>query len=326
MLKVGSLFSGIGGICLGFQQAGCEIVFANEFDKNACKTYRLNHPNVNLIEKDIKLIDASTLPDIDILVGGFPCQSYSLSGKKLGLKDDRGQLFFDVVRILKEKKPKAFMLENVKNLLAVNAGEDFKTIKSELEALGYTVIYDVLSGDTHGNTPQGRERIFILGFLDQNCAKSFIFPSKVPLTTTLADIIKRDVKVADKYYYKSGTQYYDMINNAIVNDNIYQMRRVYMRENKSGVCPTLTANMGCGGHNVPVIRDNFGIRKLTPRECLLLQGFPIDFKVDLADVHIYKQAGNAVVVPLIKRIAESMIIALTSSITSVQFEEIKFIE
>lgn len=326
MLKVGSLFSGIGGICLGFQQAGCEIVFANEFDKNACKTYRLNHPNVNLIEKDIKLIDASTLPDIDILVGGFPCQSYSLSGKKLGLKDDRGQLFFDVVRILKEKKPKAFMLENVKNLLAVNAGEDFKTIKSELEALGYTVIYDVLSGDTHGNTPQGRERIFILGFLGQNCAKSFIFPSKVPLTTTLADIIKRDVKVADKYYYKSGTQYYDMINNAIVNDNIYQMRRVYMRENKSGVCPTLTANMGCGGHNVPVIRDNFGIRKLTPRECLLLQGFPIDFKVDLADVHIYKQAGNAVVVPLIKRIAESMIIALTSSITSVQIEEIKFIE
>ena len=326
MLKVGSLFSGIGGICLGFQQAGCEIVFANEFDKNACKTYRLNHPNVNLIEKDIKLIDASTLPDIDILVGGFPCQSYSLSGKKLGLKDDRGQLFFDVVRILKEKKPKAFMLENVKNLLAVNAGEDFKTIKSELETLGYTVIYDVLGGDTHGNTPQGRERIFILGFLGQNCAKSFIFPSKVPLTTTLADIIKRDVKVADKYYYKSGTQYYDMINNAIVNDNIYQMRRVYMRENKSGVCPTLTANMGCGGHNVPVIRDNFGIRKLTPRECLLLQGFPIDFKVDLADVHIYKQAGNAVVVPLIKRIAESMIIALTSSITSVQIEEIKFIE
>lgn len=326
MLKVGSLFSGIGGICLGFQQAGCEIVFANEFDKNACKTYKLNHPNVNLIEKDIKLIDASTLPDIDILVGGFPCQSYSLSGKKLGLKDDRGQLFFDVVRILKEKKPKAFMLENVKNLLAVNSGEDFKTIKSELEALGYTVIYDVLSGDTHGNTPQGRERIFILGFLDQNCAKSFIFPSKVPLTTTLADIIKRDVKVADKYYYKSGTQYYDMINDAIVNDNIYQMRRVYMRENKSGVCPTLTANMGCGGHNVPVIRDNFGIRKLTPRECLLLQGFPIDFKIDLADVHIYKQAGNAVVVPLIKRIAESMIIALTSSITSVQIEEIKFIE
>lgn len=326
MLKVGSLFSGIGGICLGFQQAGCEIVFANEFDKNACKTYKLNHPNINLIEKDIKLIDASTLPDIDILVGGFPCQSYSLSGKKLGLKDDRGQLFFDVVRILKEKKPKAFMLENVKNLLAVNSGEDFKTIKSELEALGYTVIYDVLSGDTHGNTPQGRERIFILGFLEQNRAKSFIFPSKMPLTTTLADIIKRDVKVADKYYYKSGTQYYDMINNAITNDNIYQMRRVYMRENKSGVCPTLTANMGCGGHNVPVIRDNFGIRKLTPTECLKLQGFPSDFKTELADAHIYKQAGNAVIVPLIKRIAESMIISLTNSVNSVQIDEIKFID
>lgn len=309
-LSIGSFFSGIGGICSGFQQAGFSIAFANEIDKHACQTYRLNHPTVKLLEQDIKLIDATALPEFDVLVGGFPCQSYSLAGKKLGLRDDRGALFFDVVRILKEKKPKAFMLENVKNLVAVNNGADFRTIKTELEALGYTVLHDVLGGDTHGNVPQGRERIFIVGFLDKQCATKFKFPAPIPLTTLRDTLIDRKVKMPDKYYYKPSSQYYNMMVNAMTTDSIYQMRRVYMRENKTGVCPTLTANMGCGGHNVPVIRDNFGIRKLTPRECLAFQGFPADFKFSVADAHIYKQAGNAVVVPLIARVAETIRIAL----------------
>jgi DNA (cytosine-5)-methyltransferase 1 len=145
---------------------------------------------------------------------------------------------------------------------------------------------------------------FIVGFLDEKICNKFEFPKPVKLTKTVNDLINRKEKMENKYYYTPKSQYYNMMKEAIVNDNIYQMRRVYMRENKGGVCPTLTANMGGGGHNVPVIRDNFGIRKLTPKECLRFQGFPEDFEIVVSDVHVYKQAGNAVVVPLIKRMAE----------------------
>lgn len=306
MRKIGSFFAGIGGICYGFEQAGFEVVFANEFDKNACKSYRSNHPNINLVEGDVQQISTDSMPDFDVFTGGFPCQPYSLAGKKEGLTDVRGTLFFDIVRILKAKRPESFLLENVKNIQSTHDGEDFKVILEHLAACGYQVKYEVLGGHTHGNTPQCRERMFIVGFLDKNKADKFTFPNAIPLTTKLNDVIDRGAKVADKYYYTPKSQYYEMMDKAMTNESVYQMRRVYMRENKNGVCPTLTANMGGGGHNVPVIRDNFGIRKLTPKECLGFQGFPSEFKIVVSDVHIYKQAGNAVVVPLVKRIAEEM--------------------
>jgi DNA (cytosine-5)-methyltransferase 1 len=306
MNTVASFFAGIGGICYGFEHAGFKVVYANEYDKNACISYRANHPNISLEENDIKQVDATSLPDFDVFTGGFPCQPYSLAGKKEGLTDVRGTLFFDIIRILNEKKPKAFLLENVKNILSTNNGDDFKAICEHLKVAGYTIKYDVLAGDTHGNVPQCRERMFIVGFKDADKTDSFKFPKPIKLTVTINDIVDRSVKVENKYYYNPNSQYYDMMKTAMINENIYQMRRVYMRENKSGVCPTLTANMGCGGHNVPVIVDDFGIRKLLPMECLGFQGFPSDFKIIVANAHIYKQAGNAVVVPLIKRIAEEI--------------------
>jgi DNA (cytosine-5)-methyltransferase 1 len=304
--KVASFFAGIGGICNGFKQAGFKVAYANEFDSKACENYRVNHPGVGLIEGDIKNIKSSSIPDFEIFTGGFPCQPYSLAGNKEGLTDVRGTLFFDIVRILGEKHPGAFLLENVKNIQSTHDGKDFEVILEHLKACGYRVKYEVLGGHTHGNIPQCRERMFIVGFLDESKSEKFRFPDPIPLTTTLDDIIDRKTKAADKCYYTQKSQYYDMMDKAMVNNSIYQMRRVYMRENKNGVCPTLTANMGGGGHNVPVIRDDFGIRKLTPKECLGFQGFPEDFKIVTSDVHIYKQAGNAVVVPLIKRIAEEI--------------------
>jgi DNA (cytosine-5)-methyltransferase 1 len=305
-MKVASFFAGIGGICYGFKQAGFDIVYANEFDSKACENYKENHPEVKLQEGDIRKIEADSLPDFDVFRGGFPCQPYSLAGKRDGLADVRGTLFFDIVRILKKKEPAALLLENVKNIKSTNEGKDFDVILEHLKDCGYHIKYDVLGGHTHGNVPQCRERMFIAGFRDSLAAEKFDFPAPIPLANTLENIFDRTQKKPDKYYYTPKSQYYKMMDDAMVNKSVYQMRRIYMRENKGGVCPTLTANMGGGGHNVPVIRDEHGIRKLTPAECLRLQGFPEEFKIKTSDVHIYKQAGNAVVVPLIKRIAQNM--------------------
>ena len=309
-MKVASFFAGIGGICYGFKQAGFDVVYANEFDAKACENYRANHHEVELHEGDIKKIEAKSLPDFDVFTGGFPCQPYSLAGKRDGLSDVRGTLFFDIVRILKEKRPGMLLLENVKNIKSTNEGRDFEVIIDHLKNCGYHIKYEVLGGHTHGNIPQCRERMFIAGFQDQSVMEKFQFPGETPLTNTLDAVFDRSERKPEKYYYKPSSQYYDMMDKAMTTKSVYQMRRVYMRENKGGVCPTLTANMGGGGHNVPVIRDEFGIRKLTPQECLKLQGFPDDFQIKTSDVHIYKQAGNSVVVPLVKRIAENMAKAL----------------
>lgn len=305
-MKVASFFAGIGGICYGFKQAGFEVIYANEFDSKACENYRFNHPEVNLQEEDIKKIDAKSLPDFDVFTGGFPCQSYSLAGKREGLADVRGTLFFDIVRILKDKQPRLILLENVKNIKSTNKGQDFEVIIDHLKACGYHIKHEVMGGHTHGNVPQCRERMFIFGSLNYDTTEKFLFPNEIPLTNGIDQIIDRSDKKPEKYYYKTSSQYYEMMDKAITNKSIYQMRRVYMRENKGGVCPTLTANMGGGGHNVPVIRDDFGMRKITPKECLALQGFPDEFEIKTSDVHIYKQAGNSVVVSIVRRIVENM--------------------
>jgi DNA (cytosine-5)-methyltransferase 1 len=305
-MKVASFFAGIGGICYGFKQAGFDVVYANEFDKNACANYRANHPGVPLVEGDLRKIESSSIPDFDVFAGGFPCQPYSLAGRREGLTDVRGTLFFDIVRILSEKKPRCLMLENVKNIKSTNGGRDFEVILEHLESCGYHLKHAVLGGHTHGNVPQCRERIFIVGFKNKGEADAFSFPEPEPLTNTLEKILNRGDRKPDKYYYRPEAKQYGMMSQAVKGDSVFQLRRVYMRENKGGVCPTLTANMGGGGHNVPIIRDDHGIRKLTPRECLDLQGFPNDFQIKTSDVHIYKQAGNAVVVPIVKKIASNM--------------------
>lgn len=311
-LKVASLFAGIGGICYGFKQAGADIVWANEIDRDACKTYRHNFGDEYLVEGDIKDVNPHDIPDIDILNGGFPCQAFSVAGYRKGFEDERGNLFFEIERILKVKRPRAILLENVKNLEGHDKGNTFRVIKEHLEALGYHVHHKVLNTMEYGNVPQNRERIYIVGFLSEDAYNKFTYPEPIKLEKTIHDVIDFNDKKPLGLYYNNSKYYPELKKTMTKQDTVYQWRRVYCRENKSNVCPTLTANMGTGGHNVPLILDNYDIRKLTPEECVGFQGFPPEFSFpdDIKNSSKYKQAGNSVSVPVVKRIAENMIKAM----------------
>lgn len=304
-MKTIDLFAGVGGIRLAFENVGFETAFANDFDSSCKDTYDLNFNDPKLFIEDIWRIETKTLPEFDILLAGFPCQAFSIAGRRKGFDDERGNLFFKISEILETRKPMAFMLENVKNLKTHDNGNTFKVIKDTLEHLGYHIKYEVLNTMTHGNIPQNRERIFIVGFRDFLSHYFFEFPDKINLTNSFRDYLLDDI---DKKYYYDGKPLYDRIKNDVNSiDEIYQWRRKYVRVNKKGVCPTLTANMGLGGHNVPIIKDNKGIRKLTPKECFFLQGFPFDFKLpNLSDTKLYHQAGNSVSVSVVERIAENI--------------------
>ena len=302
------LFAGVGGIRLGFEKAGFKTAYANDFNKFCKNTYDANHSEPKLHIEDINKVNIQELPEFEILLGGFPCQPFSIAGYRQGFKDekDRGNLFFRILDILKERKPEAIMLENVKNLKGHDKGNTFKVIKEELEKLGYHIKTEVLNGMTHGNIPQNRERIFIVGFLDKKRADAFKFPEPKQLTKSFKEFTNGEAD--DKYYYNNKPLFERIKNDINSEDTIYQWRRKYVRANKKGVCPTLTANMGRGGHNVPLIKNHKGIRKLTPKECFMLQGFPKSFILpnELSDSELYHQAGNSVVVPVIERIAEEM--------------------
>lgn len=309
-LKMGSFFCGVGGIDLGFELTKMfKTVYANEFDEYPKQVFEANFKTkVDL--RDIHKVEPEDIPDVDIIVGGFPCTSFSLAGYRKGFEDERtGDLFFELARLIKAKKPKYIFLENVKNLVGHDDGKTFKIILDCLEDIGYHVKYQVLNAAQYGNIPHGRERIYIVGFLDEEEYYHFEFPKPVELTTKLEDVIEFDVKQDDKYYYnEKNCNFYDTLKQDMTKEHtIYQWRRIYVRENKSNVCPTLTANMGTGGHNVPLINTPYGIRKLTPRETFNLQGFPLDFELpNISNTRLYKCAGNSVVVPVIRRIAENM--------------------
>lgn len=312
-MKVASFFAGVGGIDIAFENAGFDVIWANEFDKYAADTYRLNFNN-ELIVDDIRNIEAKDIPDFDVMIGGFPCQAFSVAGYRKGFDDERGNLFFELERIFTEKKPKVIFLENVKNLVGHDGGNTFRVILERLKNAGYHVKKEVLNACDYGNLPQNRERIYIVAFLDEKAYKEFEFPEPIELTHTLKDYIDYDVKQDDKYYYtKESCGFYDeLVKNVKSSDTTYQWRRVYVRENKSNLCPTLTANMGTGGHNVPIIYTTRGIRKFTPRECFNIMGYNKDYKLpeNMANTHLYKQAGNSVVVPVIQRIAEEINLAI----------------
>lgn len=300
------LFAGIGGIRLGFEKNGFETVFGNDYDPFCKPTYDLNF-NTPLIVGDISKISSDELPDFDILLGGFPCQSFSIAGYRRGFLDTgRGDLFFDIVRILRDKKPKAVFLENVKNLHTHDKGKTFKIICDALDDLGYKIKEAVLNSAEYGDVPQNRERIYIVGFQSEKSHDAFEFPKPKKRSKVIQDLLDKDVD--EKYYYNKHPKYNELKKEITKRDTVYQWRRVYIRENKSNLCPTLTANMGTGGHNVPLIKDHKGIRKLTPRECARFQGFPESYKLpsDLADSRLYKQFGNSVTVTVIQRIAKNI--------------------
>ncbi|MDX9960068.1 MAG: DNA cytosine methyltransferase [Aliarcobacter sp.] len=297
------LFAGIGGIRLGFANAfkeNIEFVFSSEIDKYAQQTYKANFDGD--VAGDITKIDEKDIPSHDILLAGFPCQAFSIAGKRLGFEDTRGTLFFEVARIIKYHKPKILFLENVKGFVNHDNGNTFRVVKETLEEMGYKVFTKVLNAKDFG-VPQNRERIYIVAFLDDI---EFEFPKALCTEVSIKSKLQKDV--LEKYYY-NGKPLFERIKDDVVNENsIYQWRRQYVRENKSGVCPTLTANMGTGGHNVPIVRDKKGIRKLTPRECANFQGFPDTFILpNLVDSQLYKQCGNSVVVEVINKIAEKIL-------------------
>lgn len=310
---VAGLFSGVGGIELGFQQAGFNVALANEIDPYAAKTYLANHHH-DFVEDDIANLASERLPQsLTVLTGGFPCQPFSVAGYRKGFDDERGNVFWDIQRLFVDRSPEVVFLENVKNLRGHDGGNTFRTIHASLEAAGYFVQSDVLNSTTHGNIPQNRERIYIIAFKDKKAWEKFEWPTGIPLTTRLSDLIDYEGKKESRYYYNEERPFYDKLEESITEQStIYQWRRQYVRSNKSGVCPTLTANMGTGGHNVPLIKTRHGIRKLTPRECFNLMGFPPDFQLpsDLAESRLYKQAGNAVVVSVVRRIAEQIAVSL----------------
>lgn len=313
-LRTIDLFAGVGGIRIGFENAGFETVFSNDFEQNCKYTYDLNFGTSKLIVEDIRKIEIDDLPEFDFVLGGFPCQAFSVAGYRQGFNDEkgRGNLFFDVAKIIEARNPKGFLLENVKNLYNHDNGRTFRIIKETLEELGYHVHAKVLNTMEYGNVPQNRERVYIVGFKDKKHYDNFEFPEKKKLTISIKDILEKK-RVHDKYYYNDKPLYEKLKNDVTEEGRVYQWRRKYVRVNKSGVCPTLTANMGTGGHNVPIIKDKYGIRKLTPIECARIQGFPMDYKVpeNMADSHLYKQFGNSVSVPVIEAVAKQILTAIT---------------
>ena len=304
MMKVLSLFSGIGRIDLGFLQAGFDVIWANDIDHEACITYRNNFKET-IVEADISVVSTSKIPDADILVAGFPCQPFSVMGYGKGFKDRRGNLFFEIARIADAKKPKIILLENV---VYHDNGKTFLVIYNTLAELGYGVKYRVMNATEYGNIPQNRSRIFIAAFSDYDMLDVFSFPDPIELSVGINNIIARNIKHDPSYYYFPDNHYYKMLNQRIVDKTgIYRIDDSGIAKRKYDICPTLKANMGTYHDRVPIIRDDFGIRKLTPYECLAFQGFPAEYSFKgISFQAAYKQCGNTVVVPVIRRIAEKL--------------------
>jgi DNA (cytosine-5)-methyltransferase 1 len=325
--KVGSLFAAIGGFARAFKEVGATVAWASEKDKFATQTFKLNFPHVRCIEKDVLnlSVHGDKLEPVDILTAGFPCQPFSVAGDKLGFQDDRGLLFLHIIRIIREfgrAKPKMLLLENVKNLKSHDRGRTFKRIQSEIQKAGYWFTEkdaQLMHTALHTDIPQNRERIFMVALsCDHFASNSFTFPKPFlePRLRTVFDLLDLNRKAESWYYFKPENQYHPLFVKAIKDggrEAIYQLRRNYVRRNMSGMCFTLMANMGDGGHNQPVIKDKWGIRKLTERECARLQGYKdawLKFPKGLSKNQAYKQLGNSITVPLVVKIAENMLLEL----------------
>lgn len=295
--KMIDLFAGIGGIRLGFETIGGECVFTSEWDGPAQKTYQTNFEE--LPYGDITKIEPSDIPAFDVLLAGFPCQPFSQAGKKLGLADTRGTLFFDIAKIVEYHKPTVVFLENVKRFKSHDGGRTFETIKTVLEGLGYDIYAQVLNAKDFG-VPQNRERIYIVGFLGKT---NFSFPNPSGKKTRLGDIL--DKEVDPKY---------------TISDKLWaghQRRKKEHREKGNGFgyslfnedseyTSTISARYYKDGSEILIEQKNKNPRKLTPREAARLQGFPEDYIISTSDSQAYKQFGNSVAVPVIKALAHEI--------------------
>jgi len=297
--KVVSLFSGIGGLDLGFEYAGFNTIWANDFDKYACETYRAN-VSKNIVCGDIR-IEKDNIPNHDVLIGGFPCQPFSTLGKLQGFDDTegRGTLFFEIKDIIKKHKTKVVVLENVKNIMNHDNGKTFKKILHELESLGYVCFYHVFNSADYG-VPQRRNRCYIVAFLGESFnLPEFIFPDKQKLNITTQDLLDDDVP--EKYFLTKkivktilgkGTKNYIVeptVDLPISKTLTATMAKMHRASQDNYVTDEKNYIKYCGG-------DRVSLRKLTPNECRKLQGFPSDWKQVVSDCQAYKQFGNAVTV------------------------------
>ena len=304
------LFAGTGAFTLALEKSNkFKCVFTNDMMECSKKIYELNNPTHTFTLKDLNTINVLDIPSHNLLCGGFPCQPFSIAGEKKGFDDKRSNVFWKIVEILEKHNPEIIILENVKNLKSHDKGNTYKIIEKKLQEIGYHIKTAILDTNKITNIPQHRERIYIIGFRDKEKYDKFNFDFPKQEQGKICDMLEENVD--DKYYYSDRFKVFDEIEKGItknISENVlYQYRRFYVRENKSNCCPTLTANMGGGGHNVPLLKDDKGIRKLTPRECFNLQGFPKDYKLpDVCDSALYKLAGNAVSVPVVNLIVNKL--------------------
>lgn len=343
-IKIVDLFAGVGGIRLGFTQAAealglkTECVFTSEIDSWACKTYSKNFPEDSHTPMcDITKVDEASIPDFDVLLAGFPCQAFSIAGKRGGFDDTRGTLFFDVARIIREKKPKAFLLENVKGLVNHKSGKTLETILNTLRVdLGYTTYYKILNAKHYG-VAQNRERIYIVGFL--NGGGGFSYPNNNVVTKVIKDILEEDA-VPARYYLSTvyiesmkrhkarheakghgfGYEIRDLndVAGAIVCGGMGRERNLIIDPRQTDLTPSTRIK---GEYNKE------GLRRMTPKEWERLQGFPDDWTAGIADQHRYKQMGNSVAVPTIRSVSENIIeelLAPTPCQSNAQQMELRF--
>jgi len=300
------LFAGIGGIRIPFQELGGECVFSSEWDQFAQKTYRVNFGEMP--QGDITKIESSAIPDFDILLGGFPCQPFSSAGLKMGFADTRGTLFFEIERIMRDKRPKAFLLENVKQLRSHDNGRTLKVILNHIKDLNYYVKYEILRAGDFG-VPQNRERTYIVGF-DKNYFNlsdefDFEFPTPTYEVTRLGNILEQDV---DDRYTLTDAIWTGFQKRKQNNINRGAGFGYCLFDENSPYVSTLVARYYKDGQEILVDQgEGKNPRKLTPRECARLQGFPDSFIIPVSNMQAYKQFGNSVAVPVIRAVAKRMI-------------------
>jgi len=309
-LKYIDLCAGTGCFSYVLQNYGAECVLANDYDKNSKKIYETNFPNHNFIYDDLNNINNDDIPEFDIVCVGFSCQPFSIAGNRRGFEDERSSVLIKTLDIIKDKNPKIAIFENVKNFLTHDNGNSLKFLLDKLKDMNYYVKYKLLDTSKLTEIPQHRERVYFIAFKEKVKFDKFNFDFEIKEKKNINEFLENNIQ--DKYYYTENSNIYNKLldtNMDNINTNkVYQYRRTFVRENKNNCVPTLTANMGTGGHNVPIIKNNNGIRKLTPRECFNFQGFPQNYILpsNMSDGVLYKLAGNAVTMKIVELIIHQL--------------------
>ncbi len=319
------LFSGIGGFCEGFEQAGFKTLWLNDINSFSNSIYKENRPNAPIFGIDVCQLSVQQheLASVDVLHAGFPCQSFSGAGARKGFEDRRGKLFYQIIRIIdefQERAPKVLVLENTPNILIGAGGAWITEIISKLQESGYWITEEncvVLDTRKNFGLPQRRERVFIFAvhksFYDGNPLTENGLNVPIAKPEPLNNFLNLTERKDSIHYLDKTNRFGQMLYEDLEfkpRFNLAQLRKSYVREIKEGECPTLTANMGQGGHNVPFVMDNFGLRRLTEFECAQLQGFRNDFNLESNSVvsksKVYEMIGNSVSPRVSKFIGEKL--------------------